>query len=133
MTDAHQAPGPSPTLTGLFLVPTLRLEADERGSPTNAAQPLLGVLPDGTVIVEAYTSPGRLVIARGAAQPWAALRPRDLAVFLDGQAVDGLVVDLGSADAYILTPDGDRTPVPAGLVNDLPKPEEAPDVTGSHG
>lgn len=130
MTDAQQAMTP----TGLFLVPTLRLEVDEQGGLANSAQPLLGVLPDGTVIVEVYTSPARLVAARGDAQPWAAFRPRDLAVFLDGQDVDGLVVDLGSPDGYVLTPDGDRTPLPVSSVSDQPESDkEVPDATGHLG
>jgi hypothetical protein len=75
MTTAEQAARPA----DLFVIPTLRIEVDEQGKPVNAAQPILAKLPDGTVIAEVYTSPGRLVDARGEAQPWAAMRPRDLA------------------------------------------------------
>jgi type III secretion system (T3SS) SseB-like protein len=126
MTTAEQAARPA----DLLVIPTLRIEVDERGRPVNAAQPILAKLPDGTVIAEAYTSPGRLVAARGENQPWAAMRPRDLATLLDDEDVDGLVVDLGSPEGYFLTPDGDRLPLPASLPTAPAKTdEEVPGVS----
>jgi hypothetical protein len=126
MTTAEQAAAPA----DLFVIPTLRIEVDEQGTPVNAAQPILAKLPDGTVIAEAYTSPDRLVTARGEAQPWAAMRPRDLAALLDGERVEGLVVDLGNPDGYLLTPDGERLPLPTSPSSDPTEPRKAvPDAT----
>jgi len=127
MTTAEQAAGPA----DLFMIPTLRIEVDEHGTPINAAQPVLAALPDGTVIAEVYTSPERLVVARGEAQPWAALRAHDLATLLDREHVEGVVVDAGSPDGYFLTPDGDRLPLPTGAPTDHAQAdEEVSDANG---
>jgi len=99
---------------GLFLIPALRVGADDQGNAIDAARVLLTALPDGTLVAEVFTSPERLVAARGDAQPWAALHPGDLASILDAEGVDGVVVDPGSPDAHILTPDGERIPLQGG-------------------
>lgn len=136
MTTAEQAAA----LADLLLIPTLRIEVDEQGNLANAARPLLAELPDGTVMAEVYTSPERLVAARGEAQSWAAMRPVDLAAILDSEQVDGLVVDFGSPNGYLLAPDGERLPLPLpdGLSNEPTEPrvrsrKEATDATGLFG
>jgi hypothetical protein len=131
MTTAEQAAA----LADLLLIPTLRIEVDAKGNAANTAQLLFAELPDGTVMAEAYTTPERLVTARGEAQPWAAMRPRDLAALLDSARVDGLVVDFGSPDGYLLAPDGECLPLPTSPSSAPTEPRtdlrrEASDATG---
>lgn len=96
----------------VMLLPILPPTLGEDGNPVGEVQVVLARTPDGTMVAEAYTSPQRLVTARGNLQPWIAVRPKQLADLLDSQEVDRLLVDAGSADGYAISSDGTRTPLP---------------------
>jgi hypothetical protein len=98
---------------GVLLLPILPPTLDEDDRPVGQVQVQLARTPDGTVIAEAYTSPERLVTARGTLQTWVAVRPSGLADLLDEQEVGQLLVDAGSPDGYAIDRDGTRTPLPA--------------------
>jgi hypothetical protein len=113
MEPPREAPDALPA--GVLLLPILPPRVDQEGRPVGEVQVLLAQQGDGTVIAEAYTSPGHLVTARGKLQPWVAVRRRDLAELLDRQNVSKLVVDAGSPDGYELDRDGARRPLLAAL------------------
>jgi SseB protein N-terminal domain len=111
--DSARATLPSDVLLLPILPPTL----DEHDRPVGEVQVQLARTPDGTVIAEAYTSPQRLVTARGNLQPWAAIRRQGLADLLDEQEVGRLLVDPGSPDGYAIDRDGTRTPLSGPQAN----------------
>ena len=115
---------------GVLLLPILPPTLDGDDRPVGQVQVQLARTPDGTVVAEAYTSPERLVTARGTLQTWAAIRPGGLADLLDEQEVGRLLVDAGSPDGYAIDRDGTRTPVPApgtiGNGEDATSEEEGP-------
>ena len=98
---------------GVLLLPILPPVLDEDDRPVGQVQVQLARTPDGTVVAEAYTSPERLVTARGSLQAWVAVRPNGLADLLDEQEVGRLLVDAGNPDGYAIDRDGTRTPLPA--------------------
>ena len=97
---------------GVLLLPILPPVVDETDRPVGQVQVQLARTPEGTVVAEAYTSPERLVTARGTLQAWVAVRPSGLADLLDEQEVGRLLVDTGSPDGYAIDRDGTRTPLP---------------------
>ncbi len=97
---------------GVLLLPILPPVVDETDRPVGQVQVQLARTPEGTVVAEAYTSPERLVTARGTLQAWVAIRPSGLADLLDEQDVGRLLVDAGSPDGFAIDRDGTRTPLP---------------------
>ena len=106
--EPAQATLPSDVLLLPVLPPTL----DQYGRPVGEVQVQMARTPDGTVVAEAYTSPERLVTARGNLQTCAAVRRQGLADLLDGQDVGRLLVDAGSPEGYAIDREGARTPLP---------------------
>src|SRR6266516_990237 len=98
---------------GVVLLPILPPTLDQEGKPVGEVQVLFAQAMDGTVVAEAYTSPQRLVTARGNLQPWVAVERQALAELLDRQNVSKLVVDAGGSDGYEMDRDGTCTSLPA--------------------
>ncbi len=111
-----------------LLLPILPPTLDAEGRPVGEVQVLLARAPDGAVVAEAYTSPERLVTARGNLQPWAAVRGPQLADLLDDKDVARVLVDAGSPDGYTVERDGTRTPLPPPAAGSTTR-EEGPDAT----
>jgi len=104
------ASGPLPA--DALLLPILPPSLDGDGKPVGEVQVLLAQTADGAVVAEAYTSPARLVTARGNLQPWVAVRGPQLADLLDEKDVARVLIDAGSPDGYTVERDGTRTPLP---------------------
>jgi hypothetical protein len=96
-----------------LLLPILPPTVDADGRPVGEVQVLLTQAPDGERLAEAYTSPARLVTARGNLQPWVAVHPPQLADLLDAQDVGRVLIDAGSPDGYVIARDGTRSPLPS--------------------
>jgi SseB protein N-terminal domain len=110
-----------------LLLPILPPTLDEQGRPVGEVQVLLTQAPDGERLAEAYTSPARLVTARGNLQPWVAVHPPQLADLLDAQDVSRVLIDAGSPDGYAVARDGSRTPLRPPATGTTTK--EGPDAT----
>jgi SseB protein N-terminal domain len=111
----------------VLLLPILPPTLDGQGRPVGEVQVVLARTPEGEVVAEAYTSPQRLVTARGQLQHWAAVRPHELADLLDEQDVARVLIDAGSPGGYALGRDGGRTPLPPPATGATT--EEGPDAT----
>jgi SseB protein N-terminal domain len=107
------APARATLPSDVLLLPILPPTLGEDGRPVGEVQVLLARTTDGTMVAEAYTSPERLVTARGKLQAWIAVRRPQLADILDSQDVGRLLVDAGSPEGYAIDSDGTRTPLPA--------------------
>jgi hypothetical protein len=110
-----------------LLLPILPPTVDAEGRPVGEVQVLLTQAPDGERVAEAYTSPARLVTARGNLQAWVAVHPPQLADLLDAEDVARVLVDAGSPGGYAVARDGTRTPLPASATGTTTK--EGPDAT----
>jgi SseB protein N-terminal domain len=121
-----EASGPLPA--DALLLPILPPTLDGAGKPVGEVQVVFAQTTDGAVVAEAYTSPERLVTARGNLQPWVAVRGPQLADLLDDKDVARVLVDAGSPDGYAVERDGTRTPLPPPAAGPTTR-EEGPDAT----